>query len=653
MAVSDRWQMVDEIFDNYIDEHSYRYIVVQDRANENAEKHNVIQIDIALYVHLNKDSDEYMLLQPGDYLDITDLNNPKGIKQSEFYDKYKVVEIPEEAREMQGLLEMSIAFSPNHGGTEYEDVPNREYLNRELDKFIKNNVKFHNKEDVKETVKEEIKEEVKEETKDNSKENVRKNDSYLLESPYLSKSDKEELLKIKAIGDNFKDYYDNSNDLTKSYTHFSLATQYVLTSGRLTKDFDCEEAMNLLDKKAVVLLTDSLRNKNDLSLIVGKNMEEIPKYLLKNELKIPIYDGTKSVIDSLKFLQLYRDENVISREQLQDIILKSKARTADASMSVIIKNVDFAKVEEAIQDKEILNVLDFKNCILDNCNTEGLKLIKISRDENTFINEPKKINSNEIKNVNSNNTDKGVNKPNISNELEEEIKNRMKYSGYSFDKQLKIHNEYILKYDNHYVEYGTKVVDNYKDSNRVSATLVYFATSLEHNVELLPNKDGGNSYFLTIPKHGSKLFGSNCLQVNIPYEQNNKEINVCKKVFKDLLKDKSFVNKLDDVSGTLFYYSEFRDGELAEKYRNKVARLESDFISIVSDKLKEKGIKLSATQEQEVFKFDAKIKENKAKMDKVKETIPKFKDFVKENKPKKLRMSNLKSSKEISKGNER
>ena len=161
MAVSDRWQMVDEIFDNYIDEHSYRYIVVQDRANENAEKHNVIQIDIALYVHLNKDSDEYMLLQPGDYLDITDLNNPKGIKQSEFYDKYKVVEIPEEAREMQGLLEMSIAFSPNHGGTEYEDVPNREYLNRELDKFIKNNVKFHNKEDVKETVKEEIKEEVK------------------------------------------------------------------------------------------------------------------------------------------------------------------------------------------------------------------------------------------------------------------------------------------------------------------------------------------------------------------------------------------------------------------------------------------------------------------------------------------------------------
>ena len=654
MAVSDRWQMVDEIFDNYIDEHSYRYIVVQDKGIENPEKHNVIQIDINLYVHPNKDSDEYMLLQPGDYLDITDLTNPKGIKQGEFHDKYNVVEIPEEAQKMKGLLELSIAFSPNHGGTEYEDIPNREYLNRELDEFVNNQSKFWgeiNKKKYEERKIEALNKARAEEQqkKEESKEHIRKNDSDLLESPYLSKSDKEEILKIKEIGDYFKDYYDNSNDITKSYAHFMLATEYVLAGGRLTKNFDCEEAMNFLEKKASVLLTDSLKNKKDLSLVVNKTIEEIPKELLNKELKIPVYDGTKSVIDSLKLLQMYRDKNLINREQLQDMIQKSKVRTADVSMVVTVKNVDFAKVEEAIQDKEILNVLDFKNCILDNCNTEGLKLIKISRDENTFINEPKHVNNNEIKNVNSDEIDKDVNKSNLSNELVEAIEKRMNYSGYSFDKQLKIHYENISDYDNHYIEYGTKVVDNYKDSSKVSATLAHFASGLEHNMELLPNKDGGNSYFLAIPKHESKLLGDDCLQINIPYEQNNKEVNVCKKVFKDLLKDKSFVNKLKDVSNTLFYYSLFHDGNLAEKYRNKVAQLESDFISIVSDKLKEKGIKLSATQEQEVFKFDTKAKENKVKVDKTKETIPKFKDFVKEITPKKPKMSKPKLSKETSK----
>ena len=168
---------------------------------------------------------------------------------------------------------------------------------------------------------------------------------------------------MDAMHANIAHYFDNSENWTKSATHFGIAN--IVLNHRLERgqEVDPEKIHQFIN--VAMDFADDFQNGN-----------------------VPFVDGTKVFVDLFKGLELPLKYDMID----MDYIKEDSKKWHDLT----IKNVDFKEVENAIENKEILKTIVLRNCTLDNCNVDNLQYIAVSRDHNTIVNEPAKAKDKEL-----------------------------------------------------------------------------------------------------------------------------------------------------------------------------------------------------------------------------------------------------------------
>ena len=575
MAASDRWAKVDEIFDNYVDSNADRYVIAQDKSNENSEKRKVFQIDTSLYVHPNKDTDEFMLLQPGDYLDITNPNKPKGIRESDFYENYKVVEIPEEARKMKSLVGLIILFANSYNGMNYEDIPNREYLDVDLNGYIREQAKFH--------------------SQYFDKDNHDKDKLHFIHT-YTTENELNSLRETFNQQGVSNELFDVLVKDTK-HSHYAIEDQLKVHQKSI-KNYD----FRYIEYGTKIIDNYQFSDKSSMNLVqfgpwVKKGVDVFPNKDYGSTYFITAVDNNISLQFNCPYSQT-KDEIKAFKETFEELLKNKKFNDLMEEGRCSMIDLEFFDGSKFIEKVETVEK-GLGELVSEKFKEKGLDLGEVfisdilKEERERLAEEQRRLD--EIK--------KG-----LPDELVKVLENRMKGTKYSFDKQLKVHLDYVNGYDNRYIEHGTKVVDNYNDSNKISVNLVKYGPRVKNAIELLPNKDEGNTYLLTLKDSFVKnWFEDTSLQVNIPYKQSKEEIDKCKQVFNSLLKNKHFVKMLEIGKDALFNASMFKKfGEYHDEYLDKLKNIEAQIDIVIAGKLQEKRIDLSASRGMNEFKVDKK-----------------------------------------------
>ena len=170
----------------------------------------------------------------------------------------------------------------------------------------------------------------------------------------LTDVDKDNYLKeINEFSKCFDEYFNKSTEYTNSRMNYAFAIM----------------ALEKYEKQNI-----SVDKSNFVNLSLAKDILEKD---ISNENKIPYVNGTQNCIDTLKGLDIGLKYGVIPPSILKEELNKWH--------DVIIKNVDFQKVENAIETKELLNSIDFRNCKFVNCKTDDLEHLNFSKESNSFI----------------------------------------------------------------------------------------------------------------------------------------------------------------------------------------------------------------------------------------------------------------------------
>ena len=162
-------------------------------------------------------------------------------------------------------------------------------------------------------------------------------------------------------------YLKEINEFSKCFdAYFNKSTEYV--NSRMNYAFAIM-ALKKYEKQNIFV-----DKSNFVNLSLAKDILEKD---ISNENKIPYVNGTQNCIDTLKGLDIGLKYGVIPPSILKEELNKWH--------DVIIKNVDFQKVENAIETKELLNSIDFRNCKFVNCKTDDLEHLNFSNEFNNFI----------------------------------------------------------------------------------------------------------------------------------------------------------------------------------------------------------------------------------------------------------------------------
>ena len=170
----------------------------------------------------------------------------------------------------------------------------------------------------------------------------------------LTNVDKDNYLKeINELSKRFDEYFDKSTEYVNSRMNYAFAIM----------------ALEKYEKQNI-----SFDKSNFVNLSLAKDILEKDIY---NENKIPYVNGTQNCIDTLKGLDIGLKYGVIPPSILKEELNKWH--------DVTIKNVDFQKVENTIETKELLDSIDFRNCKFINCKTDDLEHLNFSHESNSFI----------------------------------------------------------------------------------------------------------------------------------------------------------------------------------------------------------------------------------------------------------------------------
>lgn len=161
------------------------------------------------------------------------------------------------------------------------------------------------------------------------------------------------LQEMSKLAKSFDDYFNKSKDYTKSRMNYAFATWALYCYDKEKISFDNSKLSDLLKAKEII--------EKDLN---GDN-------------KIPYVNGTDNCIDALKGLDIGIKYGVVPPSILKEELNKWH--------DITIKNVDFQKVENAIESKELLSSINFTNCKFINCNVENLKHLSFSNETNQFM----------------------------------------------------------------------------------------------------------------------------------------------------------------------------------------------------------------------------------------------------------------------------
>lgn len=161
------------------------------------------------------------------------------------------------------------------------------------------------------------------------------------------------LQEMTKLAKSFDDYFNKPKDYTKSRMNYAFATWALSRYDKEKISFDNSKLSDLLKAKEII--------EKDLN---GDN-------------KIPYVNGTDNCIDALKGLDIGIKYGVVPPSILKEELNKWH--------DITIKNVDFQRVENAIESKELLSSINFTNCKFINCNVENLKHFSFSNETNQFM----------------------------------------------------------------------------------------------------------------------------------------------------------------------------------------------------------------------------------------------------------------------------
>ena len=315
-------------------------------------------------------------------------------------------------------------------------------------------------------------------------------------------------------------YYNDTKNYTKSLMNYAFAAL----------------AVNHYTNKGISFDTKNLSELSKAQNVVFKD--------LINEKSLPYLDGTQMLIDALKPIDISYKYGVATPS-----ILKEEA---DKWHDVTIKNVDFKKVENAIDSKDILNYIHFNNCKFIDCQTNNLKYFKISENNNEIMN----------------NTKENFSIRNSFNNIKSKTVDKLKSFGLIASNDLQKESVSVAIKPSQ-VELPQKKEPEFLHSKMLSPHA--FEKAPDNKICInIPVRNNDNSigydkYF--IPKPWVRL-SRNCFYLSIPKNHEINDITVIRanETNREVVK----VNKLISDTNKIFKHANFRPADDVKNYYNKL-----------------------------------------------------------------------------------